>query len=173
MIFKLNVGFLMKDSKNFATAVILSGILTGIISSIPGLSALNFCCLWFLLGGFWTSYLIWYKHREITVGQGVGGGFLAGLITAFIYSILNTVNLSVSSSDKIAQIEDILSQNQQGIPPEMMDVFTELINSPVVSFLLFFATGILIFPIAMAIGGLVGALIFKGKSKSEEISEIT
>jgi len=157
----------MTDSKKFISAAILSGILTGIISSIPGVSTLNCCCLWFLLGGFWTSYLIWYKQNNITVWQGIGGGFFAGIITAFIYSILNTIVLAMSSGDKIAQMREVLEQSQQQIPPEMMDVFANLINSPLVAFLLFLVFGILIFPIAMAIGGLVGALIFTKKSKIE------
>ncbi|RKZ34097.1 hypothetical protein DRQ33_02890 [bacterium] len=156
-----------KPTKKFASSTALAGILTGLLSSIPFLAGFNCCCLWFLLGGFWAVYLIWYENHHITVGLGIGAGLITGVYSAIIYSILNAVLLAFTSSDTIIQLQELFSQGQQEIPPEFMDLLVKFITSPVISFFFFLIFSLLIFPIATGVGGLIGALIFKNKENKQ------
>ncbi|MCD6532162.1 hypothetical protein J7K99_06945 [bacterium] len=149
--------------KVFLTAL-LSGILVGIISAVPYFSALNCCCFWFILGGFWAGFIIWKESGNLPVGTGIGTGFLTGIFAAMVYSVLSTILFSLSSESTLAQMQEVLSQTNQDIPPEFVEVMEQLIQSPFVAFLVIFAFSILVFPLGGLFGGLIASLIF-GKRK--------
>ena len=152
-----------RKPKVFLTAL-LSGILAGIVSATPYFSALNCCCFWFILGGFWAGFIIWKESGNLPVGTGIGAGFLTGIFAAVVYSVLSTILFSLSSESTLAQMREILSQMNQDIPPEFIEVMEQLVQSPVVAFVSIFAFSILVASLGGLFGGLIASLIF-GKRK--------
>src|SRR5215510_4771252 len=71
---------------DFFKPAITGGLLLGVLSSIPLLSALNFlCCLWVQAGGGLATYLL-DKQRpgRLKYSDGAFVGVFSGLIGAFV-----------------------------------------------------------------------------------------
>lgn len=143
---------------------LLSGILVGLISATPYLSTLNCCCLWFVLGGFWTVYMIWHETKSVSMGTAIGAGFLTGVFAAVTYSILSTILFSLSLDTTIVQMQQMFSQSSQEIPPEFLDTIETLAKSPLVTFLVTLTFGLMVFPLGSMLGGLMAGLVFKNRA---------
>ena len=61
---------------------VLGGLLIGVLSALPFISALNACCcLWVLAGGLLTTYLLQERSTApVTAGEAAVAGLLAGAI---------------------------------------------------------------------------------------------
>jgi len=155
----------MSNTKNYLVSSLLAGAIMALLSAIPYVSSLNFCCcLWVLVGGFWAAYLFWSAARSITVIQGVVVGMLAGTWAAPIYSALTAILWRTMSDQFIAQFNQVMETSNAQIPPEMLDLITEFSTSPIIAFLVVLCGSLIVFPIIAAIGSTIGALIF-GKRK--------
>ena len=69
----------------------LGGLVTGVLSALPIVSAGNLCCcLWVVTGGLLASYLLQQNRAEaITAGDGAIVGLLAGIFAAVIAFVLS------------------------------------------------------------------------------------
>jgi len=157
-----------ESSSGFFKSTLLAGIITGLLSAIPVISGFNCCCLWFLLGGFWASYLLWHCNHSITIGRGIGAGVAAGVYAAFVYSVLNTIAMQFTSDNTIAEMEQIFEQTGSEMPSEIVDLAIGFISSPFIAFIAFLMISLIVFPIAMGLGGLFGALILKNRGQKKD-----
>jgi hypothetical protein len=66
---------------------LIGGVIVGVLSAIPGISALNCCfCAWALIGGIVAAKLtINRAQRPVKNGEGAQIGLMAGLIGAAIF----------------------------------------------------------------------------------------
>ena len=81
----------MIDKPNRQQPVLIGGVVMGLLSSIPIISAGNLCCcLWVLLGGALASYLLIKRSPVLPVktGDGAVTGALAGVVGAVVYLVV-------------------------------------------------------------------------------------
>jgi hypothetical protein len=139
---------------------VLGGLLIGVLSALPFVSALNACCcVWVLAGGLLTTYLLQERLLEpVTAGGAAVAGLLAGVIGAVIAAVVGAVFMAMMGGG--AESFDQLPRGD--LPPEvgrLLDRFREL---PAAFWYIgpFFAY-IVIFPIFGMLGALLGVAIFK------------
>ena len=140
--------------------VVLGGLLIGVLSALPFISAFNACCcLWVIAGGVLTSYLLQEQsHVPITAGGASVAGLQAGMVGAIVAAILGAAVFSVMGGG-VQQFDQI---PRGDIPPELariLDRFRELPAS--VWYVGPFLVYIIIFPIFSVLGALLGVAIFK------------
>lgn len=104
---------------------ILGGLIVGILSAIPGISALNCCfCAWAVIGGLVASrMLINRSPRRLKSSDGVEIGLYAGLIgaAAFILISVPIVLSGVATRASLQMMESLMS----GISnPEVQEVLS-------------------------------------------------
>ncbi|MEO6393992.1 MAG: hypothetical protein ABIP75_19215 [Pyrinomonadaceae bacterium] len=70
--------------------VLVGGVLIGILSALPIISAVNVCfCAWAIVGGGLAAFMYIKKSPDpVSAGGGFSTGALAGLIGSIIYTIL-------------------------------------------------------------------------------------
>src|SRR5438132_13671198 len=70
---------------------LIGGLVLGVLSALPLVSAGNLCCcLWLVLGGAVAAYVLQQNQSApITPGDGAVVGLLAGVIGAFVYLIVS------------------------------------------------------------------------------------
>jgi uncharacterized membrane protein len=138
---------------------LLGGLLIGVLSALPFVSILNgCCCLWVILGGVLTSYLLQEQSRvPITGGTAAVAGLQAGMVGAVVAAILGAaVTALMGGADQFAQIP------QGDIPPQVAEMMERFRNMPAaVWYVGPFLAYIVIFPIFSVIGALLGVAIFK------------
>jgi hypothetical protein len=139
---------------------LLGGLLIGVLSVLPFVSKLNgCCCLWVLVGGVLTSYLLQERlPRSITAGEAAVAGLLAGVIGALFASIVGAVMASVMGG-VTASFDDIPRDN---MPPEFGRVLERMrAIPPALWYVVFAAVYLVIFPIFSMLGALLGVALFK------------
>ena len=158
------------DKPNFGQPALIGGMVMGVLSALPLLSAGNLCCcLWVIAGGLVAAYLLQQNTSvPITPGDGAMVGLLAGLAGAIVQSVI-----SIPISIMVAPMERALLQRvlemAGTMPPDMRDMI-ERYSGPEGQFgvglmvarrmigLMFW---LVIGGIFSTIGGVLGALIFK------------
>jgi hypothetical protein len=147
---------------NKVKPALIGGVLLGLLSVIPFVSALNVCCcLWAILGGMLASYLyVKNSPTPATAGDGAIIGALAGVTGAVVALIIGTPisyamgptmrNLLLNLAENMdpRQAEQFRRQLEMSSSDSLLPV---IINQLVLAFLLF------IFSI---IGGLIGTALF-------------
>jgi hypothetical protein len=142
----------------------LGGIALGVLSALP---LVNCCCLlWLGGGGLLAVYLLRRDFPgEISPNLGAKVGFLAGMIGALFWQVLELPISFVTSTHRVEQIRELLQD--QDIPSELLERVLSLLGDPFNPFVLVF--GILLKAVACGIlttvGGVLGAS-FWGKPKS-------
>ena len=140
--------------------VLLGGLLIGVLSALPIVSAANACCcLWVLAGGVLTAYLLQEQSSvPITAGGGAVAGLQAGMVGAVVAAVLGAVVLMFTGGG-VQQLDQL---PRAEMPPEfvrILDRFRELPAS--VWYVGPFLVYIIIFPIFSALGALLGVAVFK------------
>lgn len=141
---------------------LIGGVLLGLLSVIPFVSALNVCCcLWAILGGMLASYL-YVKNSPVPANTGDGAilGALAGLIGAVISIILGIPisfamgptmrNLLLSLAERMDPQQADLMRRQLEMSGE--SIVGVIVNAIILAVLLF---------IFSVIGGLIGVGLFE------------
>jgi hypothetical protein len=132
--------------------VLVGGVVSGILSSIPLVSAVNcFFCAWMLLGAALAVKLAQDKAKTIEMGEAALIGALAGAVCAGItWSISAVLNLIVGGAT-------LVPAGMEGQMPEVLTGGGGL----VVGLALGCVFSFIIYPLFGALGGLLGGLIFK------------
>jgi len=142
----------------------LGGIALGVLSALP---LVNCCCLlWLGGGGMLAVYMLRQEFwGEITPALGAKVGFLAGMIGALFWQILELPISYITSPQRIQQIQDLL-QNQN-IPSEILEKVLSLMGDPFNPFVL--VIGILFKAVACGtlttLGGVLGSSLW-GKPRT-------
>ena len=100
---------------------LIAGVLLGILSSLPVISAFNcVCCAWVIGGGLLAAYLyVKDSPVPVTLGRGVLLGLLTGLIGSIV-SALFLIPLSMLTGPGMGILEQLRGTLNQmpNVPPE-------------------------------------------------------
>ena len=148
-----------------AQPILLGGVFIGVLSALPIVSAGNlFCCLWVVAGGVVVAYLMQQGHPEaITLQDGAVGGFLAGIVGAFVYTIV-AVPVQLLMAPIQRRVAQGILDAAGDVPPELRDMMDSLSSgggATVISLVFMFFAMLLVGMIFSTIGGVLGALMFR------------
>ena len=142
---------------------LVGGLIVGVLSALPIISAGNLCCcLWVVSGGVVAAYMLQQNQvTPITAADGAVVGLLAGLVGAFVH-----LALSIPITILIAPMERLLMQriieNSGTMGPGFRDYVGTYVGAGVritLGFLFMLSVG----SVFAALGGLLGAVIFGKK----------
>jgi Family of unknown function (DUF5518) len=141
---------------------LIGGVLLGILSVIPFVSAGNICCcLWAILGGMLASYLyIKNSPTPVNAGEGAVLGALAGIVGAIIYLIIGIpINYAMGPTMRnlFLRIMESADPRQADLMRRQFEVAGDAIAPHIIQGLIF---AVLLFVFAL-IGGLLGVVIFE------------
>lgn len=145
----MNTKFLLLTS-------LIVGVLTALLSSIPLVSAVNcLLCGWFWMGGIFGVWLYRNLTKEtLTTGKAVVMGLVAGLIAAVLTTVLGLIfsgNTVPITPEQMQQLEEAMGES------------AKIFEDPTTLTLIGAAISLVLYPIFTAIGGAIGAAIFKPK----------
>jgi hypothetical protein len=148
----------------------LGGLVTGVLSALPIVSAGNLCCcLWVVTGGLLASYLLQQDRSDaITTGDGAIVGLLAGIFAAVISFVLSIpIGLFVGPVEQqvLERLRDLAGSS---IPPGARFGFGDgssrgVLGVVVVAVLGFFVS-LIVGSIVSTLAGVVGAALFARKA---------
>ena len=143
---------------------LLAGVAIGVLSALPIVNLLNFCCCgWVLIGGALAAYLMQQNHvAPIDIGDGAIVGLLAGIIGAIVGSIL-AVPIALTIGTSPAQVFEQALESAQDLPPEVRSVL-EYFSSRAALGVLVAVNAVLMLIVGSIfglIGGVFGALLFR------------
>jgi hypothetical protein len=149
---------------------LLAGVVIGVLSTLPVVSAGNCCCcMWVIGGGGLAAWLLQQNTaRAITIAEGMLAGLLAGVVGAVI-----GVPISVFSHAVLGQIIDQrelfdrVLENAGSFPPELQEALERARESSfgraggVLQVFITFAFSLVINLVFATLGGLLGAFFFR------------
>jgi hypothetical protein len=155
---------------NYGQPALIGGVVMGVLSALPLISAGNLCCcLWVITGGAVAAYLLQQNTSvAITPGDGAMVGLLAGLAGALVQFVISIpIGLMVAPMER-AMMQRVLEMAGT-MPPEMRDMIERYSgNEAAFGFGLMVARrviglmiGLVIGAIFSTLGGVIGAMIFK------------
>ena len=157
-------------TSNLTQPALIGGLVMGVLSALPIISAGDLCCcLWILSGGLTAAYVLQQRQTTpITQGDGALAGLFAGLVGAFVYLLL-----SIPITMLVAPMERLLFQriveNSRNMPPEFREMMERLSNRDgrytAAGYVFRFGIGFMFMLVLGAIfstlGGLLGAVFFR------------
>jgi hypothetical protein len=140
---------------------LLGGLLIGVLSALPLISAGNCCCcLWVVSGGALAAYL---RQQNLPVSIDAAEGAIVGLMAGLIGGIAATIisiPMEMAMGPFQRQIMDRILSSNPDFPPEMRDMIERSAASGAnIAIKLVFnvVTGV----VFGLLGGLLGVAIFK------------
>ena len=163
---------------SYTQPALVGGVVLGVLSALPIVYAGNLCCcLWVVSGGLVAAYLLQQNHAgPITPGDGALVGLLAGLVGAFVQTILSIpIDIIVAPMER-AMLQRFM-EISGNMPVEMRDAFDRYSSSGapfgVLGVILRRIIGLMfmlfIGAIFSTLGGLLGAFIFRKDSPAGTI----
>ena len=154
---------------SYAQPALIGGLVMGVLSALPLISAGNVCCcMWVIAGGLVAAYLLQQNQAApISPGDGALVGLLAGLIGAVVQSIV-----SIPLKLVVGPMEQAMAQRVIDMigNPDMRDMLERasregrgggwFIVGQIIGFMFWAFIG----AVFSTIGGLIGAAIFKKKT---------
>jgi hypothetical protein len=165
---------------NYVQPALLGGVVLGVLSALPIVSAGNVCCcMWVISGGMVAAYLLQQDlPTPITQGDGALVGLLAGVVGAFVYIVL-----SIPINILMAPVERMWSQRlleMAGNMPAELRAMVERLGDRggepgfavrVVRIVASFLFMLIVGSIFSTLGGLLGAVFFrKGLPPGDQVS---
>jgi hypothetical protein len=149
----------MSGSK--AQPALAGGLVLGVLSALPIVSAGNLCCcLWVVSGGAVAAYLLQQNQETpITPGDGALVGWLAGIAGAFVYLLLS-IPITVFVAPMERMVLRRLLETTGSMPPEFRQYARGVLGGSirlVIGFVLMLSVGSAV----AALGGLLGAVVFR------------
>jgi hypothetical protein len=146
----------VSTTTNKTQPALIGGLIMGVLSALPLISAGNLCCcLWVVSGGIVAAYILQQNQpTTITPGDGAIVGLMAGVVGAFVYLIL-----SIPISILIAPMERMVMQrivDNSNMPPEFRDYMGTYVGGGI-RLALGFIFMLFVGSIFSTVGGLIGA----------------
>jgi hypothetical protein len=143
---------------------LLAGLLLGVLSSLPIVSAGNCCCgLWFVTAGVLAAWLMQQNQPfPIMLGDGALAGLLASVVGTVVWGILYLPLQAVTGVWQRGFAERVL--NSAGDLPEGFREVLEHSQGPggmIASLVIGFLFMLVIGGAFTTLGGLLGALLFR------------
>jgi hypothetical protein len=150
--------------------VIIGGLVMGVLSALPIVSAANVCCcLWVIAGGVTAAYLLQQNQSApITVADGAMIGLLAGLAGAVI-NIAIAIPIDILSTPFEQAMLERARDMSDTVPPAVRDWLDEAVRQrqsggvgfAVVQWFLWFCVMLFVGAVFSTLGGVLGAAVFK------------
>lgn len=147
---------------NKVKAAVIGGVVLGLLSAIPFVNWLNFCCcLWAILGGMLASHL-YIKSSAVPASAGDGAilGAMAGGIGAVIFLIVG-IPLSIVAGEAmramLVSIMQNVDPNQAELFERQMAAQAGAISATIIQSLI----GAVFLFVFSVLGGLIGIPIFE------------
>ena len=141
---------------------LIGGLVTGILSVIPFVSAANICCcLWAIVGGMIASYL-YVKNSPAPANAGDGAilGAITGVIGAVI-SIVLGIPIALVMGPTMRNLLLKLMENADPAQAEQMRRQVEASGDAIGPLIFQSLIGAVLLFVFALIGGLIGVLIFE------------
>lgn len=154
--------------QKFAQPALIGGLVVGVLSALPVVSAGNLCCcLWVVSGGAVAAYVLQQNQTApITAGDGALVGLLAGLFGAVVHAVVSIpIDLMFGPMERMF-IQRALEMGGT-MPPQMRDVLEQYGRGPgfaalwIAGRVFAFMIGLCVGAVFSTIGGVIGAAIFK------------
>ena len=151
----------MSTTTSRTQPALIGGLIAGVLSALPFVSAGNLCCcLWVVSGGAAAAYVLQQNQpAAITPGDGAVVGLFAGVIGAFVWLVF-----SIPITFLIGPMEQRLVQriieNTGSMPPEFRQYMGPYVGGGI-QLAIFFVCMLFVAPIFSTLGGLLGAVIFR------------
>lgn len=162
----------MPDSKQ---SILLGALVTGLLST-SYLSYINvLCCLGVIAGAL---VAVWHytDTNELTIptGKGAGLGSLAAIGGTVIAVVLNLVLLQMGIRHDLAMVEFMVNSLGDAMPPEQLEEMERQLEAPfeVGTYLLNAIFGIALLAAFGAIGGSIGAKVFKKGGDEPQTADV-
>jgi hypothetical protein len=145
----------------FGQPVLIGGLVMGVLSALPIVSAGNVCCcLWIVSGGLVAAFVLQQRRATpITPGDGAFVGLLAGVVGAFMYIVVK-IPIDLVAAPFEHEVMQRVFDSMNNIPPEVRQLMTSraaLGFSLVFGFVIMLVLG----AIFSTLGGLLGAVLFR------------
>lgn len=144
---------------------LLGGLFIGVLSALPVVNTANICCcLWVVVGGGLTTYLLQQNRPEpVDASEAAVQGLVAGLLGGMLYMAATAVLLSGAvGTEMLEQFRQVLDNNPE-LPSELRDRLTSVMSGG--AFILFVAfVTIPTYGVFSLIGALIGVAVFKKKA---------
>lgn len=154
-------------TEEFGRPVLISGLIAGILSSIPVVNFLNIiCCLWILVGGVIAVYMLSSSAgRKIEYGEGALIGLLSGLVAAVICTVVNSILTIVGFNMGILMMQRLAHRFPQF---EQFKDFAVMPSFGAGFVLLTLLSSLLFYGAFGALGGVIGTAIYGKKKEAEK-----
>ena len=153
---------------NYGQPALIGGVVMGVLSALPLISAGNLCCcLWVVTGGLVAAYVLQQNHAApISPADGALVGLLAGLAGAVVQVLVSIpISLLVGPMER-ALVQRILDMTG-AMPPEFRDAVErygrggQAAGLFVLGRIFAFVFWLFVGAVFSTLGGLLGAAIFK------------
>ena len=155
---------------SFGQPALIGGVVMGVLSALPIVSAGNLCCcMWVIAGGLVAAYLLQQNQAApITPGDGALVGLLAGLAGAVVHLIISIpIGLMLAPFER-AMFERV-GEMAGSMPPEMRELLERYgsnrvgvgLAAGIMWRMIGFMFMLVIGGIFSTVGGLLGAVIFR------------
>jgi len=155
--------------QNLLQPALIGGLVMGVLSALPLVGPMGniCCCLWVICGGVVAAYVLQQGQQvPITPGDGALVGLLAGVVGAFVHTVVSIpINLLIGPFER--QIAQRIIDMAGPLPPEFRGAWERygsqrqaaafLILSSIFSLIFWMFIG----AIFSTVGGVIGAAIFK------------
>ena len=141
---------------------LIGGVVIGVLSVIPFVSAANLCCcLWAILGGLLATNL-YVKNSPTPARPGDGAvlGVIAGAIGAVIYLVIG-IPITIAMGPVMRNMFVSLMQNIDARQAEMMRQQFEAQGNAIVPLIIKSLIGAALLFVFAILGGLLGVPIFE------------
>ena len=141
---------------------LIGGVVIGVLSVIPFVSAANLCCcLWAILGGLLATYLyVKNSPTPASAGDGAVLGVIAGAIGAVIYLVIG-IPIAIAMGPVTRNMIVSLMQNIDARQAEMMRQQFEAQGNAIVPLIIKSLIGAALLFVFAILGGLLGVPIFE------------
>lgn len=152
------------SSSNKFQPALLGGLLLGVLSALPIISAGNVCCcLWIICGGVLAAYLLQANTPEpITTGDGAIVGLQAGVVGAVVEIIISIPVRLLMGPFQAAMLQRVFENAD--LPPAFRQMVESSAAVGVVGTIVHFFFILILSAIFATIGGIIGAAIFHKKT---------
>lgn len=159
----------MSTTSGYLQPALFGGIVAGVLSALPVVSAGNVCCcLWVVAGGLTASYLLQQNRAApITAADGALVGLLAGVVGAFVQFVLSIpIGLIVGPMERemLRRLGDVWGSI--GVPGEVF--YERGGGSGALGVIIFSVIGLVITlfvgTMVSTVAGLIGAALFAKKT---------
>ena len=147
---------------------LFGGVAIGVLSALPVVNILNFCCCaWVVFGGALAVYLMQQNHpAPVSTGDGAVVGLMAGAIGAVVGSILG-IPIAMAMGPFQADMLERVMEGARDLPPEVQAIFEQMRGSMTtgaaigIGFIFSLLFSLCFYSIFGLLGGLLGSVMFR------------